>query len=325
MPAGARAEKPAAAVLDVQAHGVPKALTVGLTKALRATLRADGGYRVVEPSASLAELRLVLDCASPTPGCWQALAQSLNVQVLFVAEVRREGGAYKVDLLRYDGVTGNESARAQARLTGKPAQVIAAFEQDAARFVRGLAVGTLEVRAEPSPAAVFIGDEPRGQTPATLELAPGAYVVEVRRDGHRPFRAQVSVIAGTTTDVTAHLESLIAPPPPPPARIRPATWVTWGGAAAALAAGVVLGVMELSTQSDYNAITPRTRADVDRMGTLHHRADNYGLGTNIAFGVGGAAVVAAILLTYRDLHRSREAAPVRVGVGPGGLALAWTY
>ena len=91
VPAMAFSEKPAAAVPEVQARGVAQSLVAGLTRALRATVSADGTYRVVEPRANLAELRLVLDCEAATPSCWQALAQSLKVQVLFLVEVRRSG------------------------------------------------------------------------------------------------------------------------------------------------------------------------------------------------------------------------------------------
>jgi hypothetical protein len=327
-PVTAWSERPSAAAMDVQAEGLKPPLVASLTQALRAALRADGGYRVVEPRASLVELRLVLDCANGSPACWKAVAESLKAEVLFVAQVRRAGPAFELELQRYDA-TGAQIALAKARLSGPPAAVVARFREEAARFMHGVAVGSLAVTAVPGPAAVFVGGEPRGTTPVKLELPPGAYVVEVRQAGLRPYRAQVSVVAGVLTELNADL----TPPPPPPAapergRLGVATWATWGVAVAALATGVALGVTELGTQSDYNAIAPSTRADVDRMRSLRDRGDRLALGADVALGVGGAAVIAAAILTYRDLRlgrAERRPAAQQLTVGPGGVSLAWTY
>ncbi|WP_051303817.1 PEGA domain-containing protein [Calidithermus chliarophilus] len=72
--------------------------------------------------------------------------------------------------------------------------------------------GTLAVRSSPSGAQVLLDGKAVGTTPLTLQLKPGKYSLEVRRDGYRLYKTTVTVQAGQTAQVTAALQAA-APQP----------------------------------------------------------------------------------------------------------------
>jgi hypothetical protein len=64
------------------------------------------------------------------------------------------------------------------------------------------------VRCRLPGASVFVDDHPAGTTPLaeSLTLSPGPHVIEVRRDGYRPARREVSLGEGATAEVELSLE-----------------------------------------------------------------------------------------------------------------------
>jgi hypothetical protein len=179
---------------------------------------------------------------------------------------------------------------------------------------------------------VLVDGEPRGATPQSLKLRAGRHRIEVRRGGYRAFQEEVDVVAGGAADVEARLQELprevpTVEPRPAPARGRlgPATYVTIVAAGVALGAGVVMAGLERQTQSDYNGLDLTRRADVDRRFQLESRGKSLSVGADVAFAAGGVALVVAVVLAYRDLRVRREASPVRVTGGPGGVVVGWTY
>jgi len=92
-----------------------------------------------------------------------------------------------------------------------------------------------------------------------------------------------------------------------------------------LATGVVLGAVQRQTQTEYNGLTLTRREDVDRRFQLETRGKNLSIGADVAFGVGGAALVVAGVLAYRDLRAGRETRPVRLTIAPAAVAVTWTY
>jgi tetratricopeptide (TPR) repeat protein len=77
-----------------------------------------------------------------------------------------------------------------------------------------------------------------------LRLLPGPHTVSATRDGHRPFERRISAAPGASVEVELALEPL--PPPPKPKRRY---WL-WGTLGAAVAAGVVIGIVALRGGND---------------------------------------------------------------------------
>jgi hypothetical protein len=143
--------------------------------------------------------------------------------------------------------------------------------------------GTLSVRA-PAGAEVSIDARPAGATSEVREqLAEGPHFVIVERAGYGAWRGRVTVAAGQTTELRVALSA-------EPSRLRTrATWTLGGVGLASLLAGGIVGVLALRDQAAYEH-TP-TRALGDRAGSRALAAD-------VLFGVGGAALISALVLRW---------------------------
>jgi hypothetical protein len=135
------------------------------------------------------------------------------------------------------------------------------------------------VRAEPEgKVTVRIDDREVGLAPVVVELSRGSHHIEASAEGFSTARQDLTVSLDHASDLSFTLERLAGapfaddwkPPPPPPPSVDvvgptpgvstslPAAprkpyvwaWVTSGLTLAAVAAGVVLAVLELNTQND---------------------------------------------------------------------------
>jgi uncharacterized membrane protein len=68
--------------------------------------------------------------------------------------------------------------------------------------------GALAIRVQPADAQVIVDGETWESPDAgdlTLQLAEGTHAVEIRREGFRPYRAEVQVRRGETTALNVSL------------------------------------------------------------------------------------------------------------------------
>ena len=64
----------------------------------------------------------------------------------------------------------------------------------------------VDFNSEPSGAAIVIDGNPAGQSPATLPLAPGRHVIELRLANYRPWTRSMVVTPGSHPSIRAALE-----------------------------------------------------------------------------------------------------------------------
>jgi len=102
------------------------------------------------------------------------------------------------------------AAVATAAATAMPVEATAAPTAVAA-VPRVLSTGTLEVRSEPAGASVLLGTQLVGTTPLTVEVAPGAYDVTLRKEGTADMRFPVQVQPGRRTTEARALVMAAAP------------------------------------------------------------------------------------------------------------------
>jgi tetratricopeptide (TPR) repeat protein len=185
--------------------------------------------------------------------------------------------------------------------------------------------------------------ERRGDLPATQRARVQLYIGLVRftlgdrqqaeRDFARAIEADPDIAAPEDTspkivEVIERVRQRVAPPEPPPdgppldrpppdaapepARGRVWTWVAAGVGAAALAGGGVLGGLALQKKSAFE-----DEVWADRAADLRAQAEDFSLGANVMFGVGGALLVTAVVLFFvEDDGSGGERAGVEVGVAP---------
>jgi serine/threonine protein kinase/outer membrane protein assembly factor BamB len=71
-----------------------------------------------------------------------------------------------------------------------------------------LKTATLSVSSTPSNAEVYIGGIYKGQTPITVQLPPGTYTVEIRKEDYKPHTETITLQAGEERQINVQLEAL---------------------------------------------------------------------------------------------------------------------
>ena len=192
-----------------------------------------------------------------------------------------------------------------------------------------LRIGTLIVESDPPGAAVSIGGETVGVTPAELTVDLGETLVTVSKDGYASSEVKARVAGGERTNLQVKLEEAQieeeSPPPPaaftaapappvqndqPPRRdderpLKIGTWVAIGVTVAAAVGAGVTGSLAIGANNDLEDAAARetTREELDDLGS---RRDNLALGTDIFIGVAAAAAVTSIALGTTLLIRRKR-------------------
>ena len=216
---------------------------------------------------------------------------------------------------------------------GAMLRAVTRAEPDPARRVRSV---TGEI-----PAPVLPGLAVRVQQtelPATLygvpyPVAPGAVVVEASAPGHLPFRREVQVGPSETSSVEVQLDAapVVVVPTVPVARPVEARgagagpWIVAGTGAAALVLGGVFYGLASGERSDRDAACDHGVDCRPEAQTHDDRYAGYLTATNVALGVGAAALAGGATwfivsrLTRRDTHHA--ALRWNVSPSPTGLTL----
>lgn len=189
-----------------------------------------------------------------------------------------------------------------------------AVEASIATLEKKLGPQVLTVAVEPNLSAVKVDGKLISGNPPTVELKEGEHTLEVSAQGYETFR-RTFTIGGKPLDMNVALRAMPSdapknaqltpdqPPPLPPLvaqqpdapRARTATWIVGGTAIAAAGGALGLG---LAAQGQAATI----RGQMVRDGALVERdaqaAQNLALGSNIAWGVAGAAAITAVILYF---------------------------
>lgn len=192
----------------------------------------------------------------------------------------------------------------------------------------------LMVFAEPPHARIEVNGKFLGNSPSTVELTTGNHRLAVSAEGYEKVERSFVMSGARSVEMTIYLRPLGAdrdagPPPPPPlvdaprkdepvkaAALTPAptttvatdvtkpgatpakkgrvfTWVAGGAAVAGAGAAVGLGLAASSAASTYRNADPA----IDRV-PLYNDARALETGTNVAWGVAGAAAITAVVLFF---------------------------
>jgi hypothetical protein len=198
------------------------------------------------------------------------------------------------------------------------------------RSLREKGLQQLSVTADQPDARVMVDEVELGAAPATTALPVGTHRLRVVADGFETLDRSVVLDLVQPVEIAAALQPKAPPPPvvsvePEPAKFpvrapepmvltpsklptvpvvastsaSPRVW-TWvvGGLALASAAtgGVLLGTAYANANPTVlNANTARTR---DQANALYQGVQSPWLGSTVAFGIAGAAAIAAIILFF---------------------------
>lgn len=196
------------------------------------------------------------------------------------------------------------------------------------RKLREKGVQQVLIFAEPAAAKIEVDGKGLGPSPASVELSQGQHALTVWADGFTKVERSFTVNLAKASELTVTLEPKAAATPDvpakkadapvaqgptltpkeqpaqgptapdvkaaPPKKGRVVTWIAGGTAVAAVGAGVVLGVLANGAAQNLKS-TEHTRAEAT---ALQQQAQGMAMGANIAYGVAGAAAVAAVVLFF---------------------------
>jgi hypothetical protein len=311
------AELPTLSIPQVELNGVDAELGQLLGRLLREEVERLGRFRSTgTPRLGLRDLMSAVDCANDSPGCLAAVGRALKVQKLVLGKLDRSGERFLVTLQLFDVGGERIDLRLQKGLVGRDA-LVAEFPRLVRRFLglKESEAGSLEVTASQPGVQILLDGVEQGVAPVKIErMAIGEYKVEARKTGFPPFQAVVRVEQDklSTLAVVLGAEALVPPGggPAPKRSIKQIRWYTWtllGVGAGGLIAGGALGGVVLSKQGEFNDLLPAggrpSGGDYRMAQGLASDGKNLALGSNIAFGVGGAAMLAGAILLWRDLVR----------------------
>lgn len=217
--------------------------------ALAAAVSGAGATLVPEDKieAAVARDKQLASCLSAT--CLEKLTGKVGAGELLRAHVAASGNTYEIDLeLLSPSAEGGLAGRVQRTCSvctvSELSQMVAGAAGD---LLAGRSDGegvTVEILCRPSGAEIAVDDQPRGQGPVKVKLAPGRHRVVARLDGHtNAFK----VIEVTSTVGDQRFELVLAPAAALGAEggsYRRLKWVAAGGAAAALVTGIALLVVD---------------------------------------------------------------------------------
>lgn len=198
---------------------------------------------------------------------------------------------------------------------------------NAERRLRERGQQQLVVFADPATARISVDGKPLSPSPAYVELKPGTHLITVTADGYQEEERPFVMVLPRVAELTVNLKPAAAPTPDvpldlgvtagptltprtsedhtdlvatqaPAAHKRLGTWVSGGVAVAAAATAAGFGVSALLAGRELgDQTTAATRAQ-EQADTLMDRAHDHALVSSVAWCVGGAAAVTAVVLFF---------------------------
>ena len=270
---------------------------------------------VARPGMDLGAVQLALDCVSETAQCLRTVTTQNSADVLIAPTLARTSGELVLTLLRFDARNG-QMRRVLHRQTG---QSLNSSTLDA---VPDMLRELFDLPAKPKAAAGAQGASAAGQQ--TDRLPPTAADVQLGVSGPE-----------APSSATESLPEAPMEPPSASRRVPVGPLLLGGGGALILGAGVVMGIVMKSSQSEYDRLVEPmglggtiTRENADKAVSQASTARTQATVANVLFGLGGAALVGAgIWLAVELTHRpdaSYEHVQLSPLLGPNQVGLMLT-
>jgi hypothetical protein len=297
-----------------------------LAKEIQSALEKLG--RKVQPSTlKLDELMFAVGCKKASVACLQQIGQTVKASALIVGQARKAGDAVELSIRWFDVKTGVDQGNA-VRLLPLEAAARARIVYAVVRELLGIttlaptsqeATGSLSVSASIPYVEVVLDGQPRGAVPLELRgLRIGSYTVLARRDGYLTWQGKAEIKAGGVTRI--EVEMMPAPESATPGffeAIRTRTWVIAGAGLLCVAVGGAFAAHLKAQQNHMDESKGITLDEIRQMQDYKESGERDAIAANVLFGVGGAAVIAAGVLSYFDYRRTRKGAAERAGSSRG--------
>lgn len=261
-------------------------------------------------------------------GCLSGLGRAVRVGFVIAGEVGLEAERTTLRMVLVDAKKGAAASGASVVFEGSPSAeqlrelTVAMFEPERYR-------GSIELETSVVGAEVLLDGERVGVTPLVgplSDLPAGEHRLLVRKPGHLPHEGRVRVPVGRSVRVAAELPALAFVEPP-----FYRDWPFWTAAGVGCVALVIAGLLHhdaniLADNADSCALQ-----ELECEGDYRGQSDSRYLQAYLLYGVAGAGLLAAGLITVLDLlgspgGESVRLAPMPAGMSPGaGLSVTWRF
>jgi len=242
----------------------------------------------------------MFDCSAVDVACLGHVADRSEVDVVFLADVRRDGEQARLFLTRYLTAARTTESRAVTIIGSRDGFALAARSR-VRRFLAGRQAagrGALLVRSAPPGASILLDGEVAGRTPRILDgLFVGPHLVELRRDGSEPENRTALVASATVSEVMVALS-------PEQGLLRPPAGATLVAGGATVGLAVLAGATGLAlrrVQGEFDATGAATHDNVEDLIALRDRGESLATAVNLLLGATGAALLSTGWLYYRDI------------------------
>jgi hypothetical protein len=237
-----------------------------LTGALRSRVRSAAGWTLQETQHSLGMLTAALRCPQkPDAACAARIGDQLHTD-RFVWGVMSKAPGNQVSAEVHLWQRGKPDASTKETYSdnlkdGNDETLRKIASRIFDRLTGGASTGTVTIHAGEADGQVLVNGQRKGlleHGAATMELAPGAYDVELRAPGFQPLVQHVTVTPGQETPLTVKLTPEPTSTPDTEGGgggngRKIAAWAAIGVGGVALAIGAVEGLHFLSARSDLDA------------------------------------------------------------------------
>jgi hypothetical protein len=296
------------------------------------------GKAVQLSSLKLDDLLLAVECSNTSVACLQKIGQNVKADGLIVATTKKDSsGAVGLSLRWFDVKTGGDSGQASCALPVDPeARADKLVEAIQALFRLKLSstslrepAGGLAISSSVANVEIVMNGEPRGVAPLELRnLKVGKYDITARREGYVTWQGTTEV----KVDQMTRLEIEMISQPAAPNRtgyinaIKAPTWIVAGAGVVSLAIGGAFGAHMRVQQNEMNEINGVTPSQIKQMQAAKDAGERDALAANICFGLGGGALLTAVILSYIDYRRANSprdsgGKSARLLWGPGSVGL----
>jgi hypothetical protein len=263
-------------------------------------------------------------------GCLAALGHEAKAAFVIAGEVILREGRTVLRLILVD--TTRQAVTSSATVEGEGLPTDAQIEELAvAMFEPWKYRGSLEVLVPVEGAEVLVDGQPRGLSPLIgplSDLPAGEHLVEVRKDGHRPFQQRVRIPIGACAKVSAALtwiEGL--------EERRPfyRNWPFWTAAGMGTVGLVVAGILHHDAGVLQSSASACRDQGLTCAGDYQSKADTRYVQAYVFYGIGGAGMLAAGLIALIDLLTTPESPEgttepgVRLVPMPSGATLEYRF
>ncbi len=317
-PASAAAPDEASSMVLLPVEGDRTIAT--LTAEVQAAL-AKLGRKVQPATLKLDDLMFAVGCKKATVACLQQIGQTVKAGALIVGQARKAGAAVELSIRWFDVKTGIDQGSA-LRLLPLEAAAREKILFAAVRELLGIrtpppssqeATGGLSVSASIPYVEVVLDGQPRGAVPLELRgLRVGSYTILARRDGYLTWQGKAEIRADGITRV--EIEMVPAPGSAAPGyfeSIRTRTWITGAAGLLCIAVGGAFAAHLKAQQNHMDESKGVTLDEIRQMQDYKETGERDAIAANVLFGVGGAALIAAGVLSYLDYRRARKGTPER--------------